>query len=308
MVAQRTSNRCPHNRYELQHSRSPGQYCKQSSWSTPHHRHRGTKSGIDAAQRLVWARRELTGLIRAELRAAGDGGRSSARKIYAVRGHGVPAGLFRRSIEAARGWLALPSAEDSVVRTKRRSLAKISFSNTPNSMMLDQTRIRTQCASGVDAALPPLPGDWEGDFELYMTVMDRMASRLASVAIPPRGDESSSVNLAKNGAVAEELSECNFAATLGTGSIVTPSRLTKWDVTITKGEVLPVSLLPVGKQGRHRDGTQAPRLTLEWARRKERDFLSVILRLQDGGAAENDSLGAARGPLSMVFDGEYVSL
>ena len=94
--------------------RSPGRYCKISSWSASYHRRKGTNSGVDAAQRLLRARREFAHLIQSELSSGIHDAttncermenKSITRKLYALSGHGVPNGLFRHFTNVARNWL-----------------------------------------------------------------------------------------------------------------------------------------------------------------------------------------------------------
>lgn len=273
--------------------RSPGRYCKKSSWFTSHHRNLGTTSGVDAAQRLVEARRELTNVIRNELRSLKDS--EPTRKIYAITGHGIPSGLLAQLLDEARGWLLnqhqLTGQNMQSLNSTAASSVKMLFTNTPNSAMLDESRIRTVNVHGVTTKLASLPSEYERDFEMFMVVMDRVASRAASLA-------------------ADNTETLVDDALVGTGSFVSPSKLNQWNVTFMKGEALPLSLMPKnpgvgsgldsGKQGRHKD---APILTLEWVMNTKSDCWNVILRLQDDGSSA--TRGGTRDPLSLIFNGEY---
>ncbi len=108
---------------------------------------------------------------------------------------------------------------------------------------------------------------------------------------------------------------------LDNDSIVTPARLNQWDVTITKGESLPASLLPsfLTKCGNSAIGKESvegavPILTVEWIP-KSREISNIVLRLQDEGLglsrAVSDDLGSGarvteRDPISLLFHGVYI--
>jgi len=254
---------------------------------------------------------------------------NNTRKIYAVMGHGIPRGLLCHLVEVAKDWLsyhhrisddaqsneeANESSTTSQITMNRQSSdnVKLAFTNTPNSMLLDQHTIRMTNASGVTTTLPSLPKEWDGDFEMYMVMMDRMASRMAPLAIPSSSD---------NNMGDDDNAENNVDATLGTGSIVTPSQLVRWDVTITREQTLPMSLsLPdtnpllaggqcggSNRRGRVKGTTRhEPILTLEWVRKENNDFSNIVLRLQNDDA-ENNLQDGSRDPITLVFDGEYVA-
>ena len=277
---------------------------------------------------------------------------TTTRKIYSITGHGVPKGLLCQMLNVARDWLLHkhndiddhdPSSSISSPASTANMNMKITFTNTPNSTItLNQHQIQVINSNGITSTLLPsnigLPTNWEHDFEMYMVIMDRIGSRLASHAskATTTNDE-------------EELS----TLTLGTsGSIITPSLLQQWNVTIMKGEALPLSLLPHGyygqsipigtssqgssssKQGRrrveytkHHDHV-VPKLTLELCNpiQKKKNKTSemglggdcgtwnVILRLQDNGDTtmtstdESGIVHQRRDPVSLVFEGEYVAL
>ena len=66
---------------------------------------------------------------------------------------------------------------------------RISFSNVPNSTLLDRDRIisivvdRPDGKTATALAHAPLLEEWEHDLEIYMVVMDRMGSRLTAAAM-----------------------------------------------------------------------------------------------------------------------------
>mmetsp|Transcript_22127 Transcript_22127/g.48123 ORF Transcript_22127/g.48123 Transcript_22127/m.48123 type:complete len:271 (-) Transcript_22127:8-820(-) len=266
-------------------------------------------------------------LVRNELRFHEQESKSESeltRKIYAMTGHGVPSGLLQQLVDAARGWLQYqhPSTAPNLQLQHASSPSKkIMFASTPHSTLLDRDRIMITNTHGTIHAFPSLPKEWEHDFEMYMVVMNRMGSRLASLAIPSSSiDADCKTNNLSDDAdnSTKRMMESNTRPTLGTGSIVTPSQLKQWNVTIMKGEALPMSLLPNnslmgsssgqggGKRGRHGGEpiNNTSKLSLEWVR-KENDCCNVILRLQDEGT-KNVHEGSISDPISLVFEGEYV--
>ncbi|KAL9186509.1 hypothetical protein ACHAXT_005747 [Thalassiosira profunda] len=298
---------------------SPGRYCKSSSWTPIHHTQHGTKDGTHAAQRLVEARRELTEVIRSELQSNSGEEETAGRKLYALTGHGVPGGLLCQLTDAARGWLSHSLQETAHARSGEgrphqqllnpsllvrpeggepspSPLTRMSFRNVPNATLLDQSGIRIVDAHGAARTLASLPNEWERDLEMYMVVMDRMGSRLATLANPcPLRLEP------------DEVKE-DASATLGAGSVIMPSQLKQWDVTMMRGEALPMSLLPnysLGRsdhRGNHKDG---PKLTMEWVKDERGGRWNVVLRLQDGGYDMDEGHGGPREPISLVFEGCY---
>lgn len=332
---------------------SPGQFCKQSSWSVSssnrrtaaHHcggAKKGTKSGLDAAKLLVEARREFVSLMHSELLLLGspslqqsqnqhgndvdDGNHvdvvADARKIYVLAGHGVPSELLSHLIHVARGWTnttpSLPSATSTV---------QILFQNIPNSTLLNRVQIQVVQSNGTTSKLPSNhyfstvnDDDWEHNFELYMVVMDRIASRLASLVLQ-------SVEFTTTATTSTYADDDNDEGTttmpiLGSsGSVITPATLTRWHVTIMKGEALPLSILPINQlpssspsskneslgdngssvnitSSRRRDRRKQNQLqpiilTVEWVIKKEKekekcsssnyDCCNIVLRLQDDG-------------------------
>ena len=317
------------------------------------------------------------------------GRRVVRRRVYALSGHGVPPGLLRHLCDAARGWLGMrrrkrqrqssPTAtvpndddrgddgdgdddddggggggDDDEGRMQRD---RISFSNVPNSTLLDRDRIISIVVDHPDGTtataltLASLPEDWEHDLEMYMVVMDRMGSRLTAVAmaamaassLPPPTDavRRAAVDIYGDGGGrrppdgGDDSGDGAGLDTTGTttaGSIVVPSRLRGWDVTIARGGASPSPSpggIPTARRGEdrrggggegrsrdrggggRRDGDRAPTLSLEWARRTG-DRWRVVLRLHDRGGGgcgeENDVGGMSRSEddVLLTFEGEYV--
>ncbi|KAL7466136.1 hypothetical protein ACHAXS_006434 [Conticribra weissflogii] len=312
---------------------NPGKFCKRSSWKvqSPQNinsppaihlpRKQGSISGIEAAQRLVDARREFRLLMNHELRdlklfskrhseGSLDVDDNAVRKIYALKGHGVPQGLLQQMVNIGREWLQNSlvygsTNANNAVSSAKVSARKISLTNVPGSTFLDTDNVRVTDAKGktytvsatttisttnhnkqasfpyaftttsASTSLSPFRNDedWERNLEMYMVVMNRIGSRLAFVGLGLDND-----------------------------SIVTPARLNQWDVTITKGESLPASLLPsfLTKCGNKAIGKESvegavPILTVEWIP-KSREISNIVLRLQDEGLglsrAVSDDLGS----------------
>ncbi len=158
-----------------------------------------------------------------------------------------------------------------------------------------------------------------------MVVMNRMGSRLAVVGldIDENSDQLSHDFDCSENSDTDGIGK--LGVTLENDSIVTPARLHQWDVTITKGESLPASLLPsiltkCGNSAIIKNAVKGPILTVEWIP-KCRETCDIVLRLQDEGLrlsdAVFDDLGAMpylgsgervteRDPISLVFHGVYI--
>jgi hypothetical protein len=324
---------------------SPGKYVRQSSWSSSaaDSSKRGTKSGTDAALRLVDARREFTSLMNRELLGCGGGLQhhnnnrnhrgsdevvvsDDVRKIYTLTGHGVPSELLLHLIQVVRGWTAKSlssSSSSQATQTHPSSIVQVSFQNVHNSTLLDRDQIQVIHDNGITSKLIHDSnhqmlnhgGDWEHDFDLYMVVMDRIASRLASFALlhphHPRHHSSHDDIMSNNTVDGKEVYNNNEdeATTVGSsGSVITPASLKQWNVTMMKGEALPLSLLPVRTNNERQQQQPSTILTVEWVLNKRRnDCCNIILRLQDDGStADLEEDGRGREPMSLVFDGMYV--
>lgn len=266
---------------DLQQLRSPGQYCKNSS-----------KSGTVAAQRLVDGRRAFEEIIINELR--GDVNSREKRKMYALVGHGIPNSLFLHFISTGNEWLQCQNEVRANAKgahiAKRASVTNqfqnvdsaihLALRNTYNSTILDRERILKTNASGT-TCLIQWPPDWDHDLELFLVAMNRIGSRLSSVVLRPSS---------------EPLIPMTEVTSSASGSVVTPAELLKWNVTIRKGEVLPLYLLPTHlSTGRDNELI----LTVEWLY-NSMDCWTIILRLQDGNAKRTNA------SISLVFEGVYV--
>lgn len=331
---------------------SPGKYVRQSSWSSASHQYnnkKGTKGGTDAARRLVDARREFMCLMNKELlggsqqhSASGNQNHNKksegvvvadVRKIYVLTGHGVPTELLSHLIQVVRGWTITSSTTQK--QHSSSSVVQFSFQNVHNSTLLNRDEIQVIHANGTTSKLFDTTSnnhsllstnnngdDWEHDFELYMVVMDRIASRLASfVLLQPRSDMSTTT-------LAVDDHNNNEAILGSSGSVITPASLKRWNVTMMKGEALPLSLLPMdrhhykscgkdipdgGNSTRRREGGKQPQspiiLTVEWVMNNKgsNDCCNIILRLQDDGSLVSglDDERSRDDPISLVFDGVY---
>lgn len=260
--------------------RCPAQYCKNSS-----------KNGTLAAQRLVDGRRVFEEMMAKELlvhqnheQVCKQNENENKRKIYALVGHGVPDSLLEHIISTGRTWLrchndvvstadndALIAKPTSVQSKQNSSAVHLSLRNIPNSTMFDRDMVLKTNACG-STSLIQWPNAWDHDLELFMVVMNRIGSRLSSVVL--RSDSNFETN------------------TYAEGSIVVPSDLEKWNVSIRKGEVLPLQLLPQ---------YNALILTVEWLYNSY-DCWTLVVRLQDRGLNTSKT-----NPLSLVFEGVYVA-
>lgn len=314
---------------------SPGKYVRQSSWSSSSSRHHlnsnknnnGAKSGTAAALRLVDARREFMSLMKTELLGSSshntnDGSDKEVaiedvvRKLYALEGHGVPTELLSHLTEMARGWTA-PPPQPLVAQTQNSSssVVQVSFQNVPNSTLLNRDQIQLIHTNGYTAKVNDMlnhgGGDWEHDFDLYMVVMDRIASRLASFALmhppldsPHHHDSGTSTTVDDGG---DYHNNDNEAALGSSGSVITPASLQRWNVIMMEGEALPLTLLPIRKRSERQSSSIV--LTVEWVcnnKRDRNDYCNIVLRLQDDGLAATALNDGGRGPISLVFDGVYV--
>jgi hypothetical protein len=274
-------------------------------------------------------------------RWGGENGRT-----YDMEGHGVPVGLLRHLCDAAGSWLGLSTTTTTRRRKRHRNLEgfrrrydEISFASAPHSTSLDAERIgivvpamttttttTTACASYSRLLLPSLPAEWEEDLEMYMVVMDRIGSRMATLAM------TAAVVVVND----DKDDDDDIDARRTVGSIVVPSRLRKWDVTVVRGgdgeeARSPSCIVRGGDDGRDwsddggDDGDVAgacatpptmPTLSLEWARTTE-ECWKVVLRLHNRSGLVVDVVAMEeeeghdngrpwRDSVSLVFEGEYV--
>ncbi len=270
------------------------------------------------------------------------GRRRGIGRMYDMTGHGVPVGLLRHLCDAARDWLGMTTRRHRHRHRRRKSMAnppnedddggidgkdhnedrvrrrydEISFANVPNATLLDTDRIGivvTAATTGASSShlLPSLPAEWEHDLEMYMVVMDRIGSRMATLAMTAVVVDDGDVD-----------GDDDIDTRKTTGSIVAPSRLRKWDVTIVRGNgeaYSASSMVRKGDDGKDRNGDgggvgvraplSVPTLSLEWARVTD-ECWKVVLRLHDRGvvvvAKEHEVGGSRRDSVSLVFEGEYV--
>ena len=247
---------------------SPGKFCKAPNATI-----------LDASKRLVDGRRKFVQSLRNDLKLNSNWDRTSSnscsssigasnstnstRKIYALVGHGVPTGLLYQLCDAAKGWLGMRQrtkatshnnnnndGDDDAQQQEQQSQQydQISFTNVPNTALLDTERIyctissnpqlstdnddtnnhsddsittlspTTTTSSQEVLTLSSLPTEWDYDIEMYMVVMDRIASRMASIAF-----------------MAHPLTHTDSIGIKDETIIVTPSQLIQYNVTITRG-------------------------------------------------------------------------
>ena len=233
------------------------------------------------------------------------------RNLYVLVGHGVPNSLLEHFISSGRKWLQCPSlssTDDAYTINKEpsseatslqhtSSAIQLSLCNISNSTLMDPNKILKTSANGTTASIN-WPLDWEHDLELFMVVMNRIGSRLSSVAAG--GDkEYDNDNTVSNVSVAQ-----------GTGSVIIPSNLQQWNVAIRKGEVLPFDLLPSptgSVLGTCQKYDNSPQLVVEFSH-SAFDCWKVVLRLQDEGIDMQDAPAEFRkDPMSLIFEGVYDS-
>jgi hypothetical protein len=255
-------------------------------------------------------------------------GVADVRKIYVLMGHGVPSELLSHLIQVIRGWTIIKSSTTHKQHPSS-AVVQFSFQNVHNSTLLNRDEIQVMHANGTMTKLFDTNNnnhsllstnnngdDWEHEFELYMVVMDRIASRLASIVL------SQSPSDMPTNKVAGEDHNDNEAIIGSSGSVITPASLKRWNVTMMKGEALPLSLLPMNHcnskgsgndiPSRRREGERDQQrpifLTVEWVMNKRsNDCCNIILRLQDDGSSVTTGLddGRSKDPTSLVFDGVY---
>lgn len=261
---------------------SPGKFCK-----TPN------ATILDASMRLVDGRRKFVRSLQNDLWASSSmkttsgscgssGGASdctnSTRKIYSLVGHGVPTGLLHQLCDAAKGWLGMRQRtkdtshnntnddDDAQQQDQPQQYDQISFTNIPNTILLDTKRIYctvcsnqrrsndndddtneddepttksspTTTTSQEMITLSSLPKEWDYNIEMYMVVMDRIASRMASIASmahPPPHSRHHGSSSSSNKESSDWRDDESRESTIDDSIIVTPSQLQQYNVTITR--------------------------------------------------------------------------
>jgi nitrogen fixation protein len=256
-----------------------------------------------AARKLVDGRRAFGEVMTQELLefTNSDKGKDNdhVRKLYALSGHGVPNSLFEHFISMGREWLrcqnAVSSSANNLHIAKPVSSLKspsqspssaihLALRNIPNCTIFDREKILKTNASGT-TSLIQWPMEWDHDLELYMVVMNRIGSRLSSIVL--KQDVNEPAILTNDD--------------MSTGSVIIPSHLNKWNVSIRKGEVLPFYLLPTS--GKENDLV----LTAEWLYNSV-DCWTIVLRLQDDFVGKHAAYkGLIKDPIALVFEGVYVA-
>jgi hypothetical protein len=234
----------------------------------------------------------------------------------------VPIQLLSHLIQAVQSWTTSKtttttnnnSSNTNNTSQSSSKIVQISFENIHNTTMLNRDVIQIMYANGNTTVSSQQQfimereeeNDWEHDFELYMVVMDRIASRLASIALSGNDNNDN-----------DEVAAATTDSILGSsGSMITPASLKRWNVTMMKGEALPLSLLTKEKEGLRRQEyhyKQSIFLTVEWVmKNRSRNCCNIVLRLQhdgmlqDGsGSSSSTKRGSGREPISLVFDGVY---
>lgn len=255
-----------------------------------------------AAQKLVDGRRAFGEVMKRELMGITNSGKGKeqARMLYALSGTGVPNSLFEHFISMGREWLqcqnALASSTTNLHIAKPvvsylnypsqplSSAIHLALRNIPNCTIFDREKILKTNASGT-TSLIQWPAEWDHDLELYLVVMNRIGSRLSSVVLK---DDATVPTMLTN----DDTS---------TGSVIVPSHLDKWNVSIRKGEIIPFYLLPSSRK----DNDLV--LTIEWLYNSV-DCWTIILRLQDDFVGRHAaSKGVVKDPIALEFEGVYVA-
>jgi hypothetical protein len=89
---------------------------------------------------------------------------NETKKMYILRGHGVPAQLLQHHLDVADAWLA-----------RQNGAYELSVENLLGSMYYDRLAIHDE---GIDRVIA-WPPEWTTDMELYMTVVKRLGTELS---------------------------------------------------------------------------------------------------------------------------------
>eukprot|EP00934_Nitzschia_sp_Nitz4_P007337 Nitzschia sp. Nitz4//scaffold10_size219509//132095//133330//NITZ4_001438-RA/size219509-snap-gene-0.399-mRNA-1//-1//CDS//3329532950//7327//frame0 len=148
----------------------PLHYCKKSVRQTPGDNH--GINGTDAARRLLRGKKEF-------ILAA----RSLQRQPAILQGHGVPSLLFQHCIDMADA-LLLQFTPNAVECT----FHNYNLPDATATVLPEILRIRSRDATNRVSPWPPegsLIEEWDYHLELYLTVMERIASHLGQVLLKP---------------------------------------------------------------------------------------------------------------------------
>ena len=179
----------------------PRGYCQNSASAAT------SKSGTDAAKRLLRGKDELINVMKQELN------KNRRPSSYLLKGHGIPEQLLQNHLNLA----------DTLLRTHRNARL-LSFNNTTGDLSFDVLRIRARDGGNTHASWDQDSIDECIDMELYLTVMNRLANHLSEC-----------LNWNNPPPVACDLENDDFTPT----PMRTSPRPRRWNVDILRGSVFP---------------------------------------------------------------------
>jgi len=166
----------------------------------------GLSNGSDAAKRLIKGRRRLVEMIRKEIHERNH----EFRKLYILKGHGVPTAVLQHHLNSANQWLE-----------QHNDVYKLSTGSVfDGKLKFDQLVVQTN--SGFNRSVE-WPIHWSTDMELFLTVMNRITIKLGSI-LNQKGEAGNN-----------DLSYSQSQLT---------SRLKRWHVSIVKGNAIAPKLIP----------------------------------------------------------------
>jgi len=166
-------------------------------------------SGLDAAKRLAQGKRHFLQTMEKELKK-----REESRRLYFLKGHGVPIQLLQYQLDTAFQWLE-----------RQHGTMDITFRNLSGGAYFDLNMSRTELdGSWASTRDQEWPREWYADMALLMTVMNRMASRLSAVFIEDNTKENNNNN-----------------------ELLLPA-MKQWKIRVQKNNALPTQLFPEGSE------------------------------------------------------------
>lgn len=189
-----------------------------------------SKSGTDAAKRLLRGKFDLLNVMKLELK------NKRRPNSYLLKGHGIPDQLLQNHINLA----------DTLLKSHQNARL-LTFSNPSGELTFDLLRIRAKDGSSTHSLWSSDDSDESIGMELYLTVMDRLAKNLSECLnwdYPP-------VVVANAAGEDDDFIEAPMHA------LPHPHR---WNVDILRGSVFPAmeeELTPV-IEWIPREGTMAP--------------------------------------------------
>lgn len=193
-----------------------------------------SRSGTEAARRLLRGKRELVHVLRDQLSV-------DHPSSFVLQGHGVPPQLLQYHVDLADYLLRRCAADECSFSSKH--LVE-STDQQPQSIGW----IRVRKGSGNEGRPWPLndPSEWHTAMQLYLTVMKRLASTL-SVVLPP----SRQANDIKSTTTVDDYDN------VFTSSSASKSSLHHWNVEMTRGMAFPPDWFHHGPGGVPSDQLQS---------------------------------------------------